>query len=354
MPLYCPTCRSAAPPGDRCPRCAAPLVTPFEAAALESAAREAPPAPIAPTPAGRLAVGTVVALGTVVAAREVVLGVAGVLGGADAAPAVAKYSMVALEVLSVALGGLLAGAGRPQGALTGGAVGLVAGTLLGMVAVVAGERKPFTADDAPLLGVLTAVAAVAGQVGSKLWAPPRAIPVPEIKSRGSSVARLAAAGGRSIVPEERLDWARVAVAVPLAVLGLVGADSIRAGLKSASPGLLTMGGPSVANEASAVIGLVFVLAAGVLAGASTKRGWAHGLLAGLLVGAAGAALAATGHPAFRPAADGLLSLFQRDESRGGPVWVAAILVGVTTLAGAFGSSLLPPVVKMARRRRLLD
>ena len=73
MLLFCPLCQSAFTGVARCPRCSGLLLMPEEAPPGTEPG-EAAPEPFNPTPAGRVAVGTIVALGLYLALRKLVTG----------------------------------------------------------------------------------------------------------------------------------------------------------------------------------------------------------------------------------------------------------------------------------------
>src|SRR5580692_9139493 len=75
MQLFCPACQAAFPGVSRCPRCGGLLLMPHEVSP-EAPHRDSTPAPIQykPSAAGRVVIGTVLALGFYLGVRKIVTG----------------------------------------------------------------------------------------------------------------------------------------------------------------------------------------------------------------------------------------------------------------------------------------
>ena len=351
MQLYCPNCRRARPLGLRCPECDTRLVAAAEAHDAALTGRVAPPPPPpAASAVGRILAGVVAALGTVVALRDLALGALGLVAGAEAASEAAPALGVTFATVGAMVGGLLAGAGLRHGALGGGFAGACVGILLTCASSQSGDRGPLGVQDVAVACGLAAVAAIAGRVGGHVWPPAPPLPVPPMKTRGSSVARLveAAAADTPVGPPTR--WGRIAVGAVVLAVGvhkagdltdLFGQTSLgRMHLTAARPGAI-----------EAALALVTAALGGVVAGAVTHAGWRHGLYAGL-AGAAGVGLlAATGNSAVSVPVEGLVDVLGRPP--GGLLVAGLLLVVVATAGGAFGAALLP-VLGKRRKLRLMD
>src|SRR5437879_5940892 len=176
MLLFCPLCQSAFTGVARCPRCSGLLLMPEEAPPGTEPG-EAAPEPFNPTPAGRVAVGTIVALGLYLALRKLVTGWV-ILEGNEAEDwwrsGDALLTVFILQMTAAAFGALLAATGRAQGITLGVAVGGLCGALF-LVAEVTGGA-PLVQLVLLLQPVILAVGgAIAGAVGSWVWSP-----VPEL------------------------------------------------------------------------------------------------------------------------------------------------------------------------------
>ena len=355
MQLYCPTCDAAYTAVDRCPACAGRLVLPTEVReAVSGVAPPPPPDPIRPTALARATVGVVVAMGLYVGLREWAAAAAALAGGSladgeDGALAV----VVALRAAGVLAGGLVAGAGRPQGLATGALAGLVCGGLFLFGDVTAGATAG--ARDLGVVLGLAALAAAAGSLGGRVWPPAADLPDPLPDPRGSSLARLAdeekeAKRGRPTL------WPQVLIGVSLIVAGVASADQARAALKAGTNGVLNVGGPAQAPVVDVELAALAVVAAGLIAGANTGAGLRHGLLVGAFGGLGVVLGAGRGGESFYLVTEGLHAVLgvPMAETPGRDALLllfAAVFVG-GSFGGWLGGQMFPPLVKRKRLRAI--
>ena len=181
MNLYCPKCNVQHPSTGRCPRCSSRLLSPAEAAEVIDRVVSHGPSPTQASSARHVVVGCVVALGLHLAFHEWVIGTLQLVGQTEVV--VNTWTNYSLRILGAVVGGLLAGAGRPQGLWSGVVVGLVSGTAWVFV-----DSYPQVQIDLPIIlltGGVMCVGAVAAVFGQWMWPARRELPVPQ-SSRQSS------------------------------------------------------------------------------------------------------------------------------------------------------------------------
>jgi len=278
MHLFCPKCHTQHPATGRCPKCSSRLLSPIEAAEVMDRVIEPGPQAIQTTYARRVIVGCVVALGMHLAFREWAIGGLELAGlneiGANA------WLNFTLRVLGTVIGGLLSGAGRPQGFWGGVVVGTVSG-----FAWVAIDPYPHIQVDLLKLGLATTVAVaggIAAVFGQRMWPAPIELPVAH-SPRNSSLLKLKAGEGQKekVYPTS---WVRLIIGVTVAVCGVMAADMIRGGLATLPKGMINLSGVGASQRIDTQIAGFLVLVGGLIAGAGTGVGFRHGLIAGLITG----------------------------------------------------------------------
>jgi hypothetical protein len=260
---------------------------------------------------------------------------------------------VLLRAAGVAVGGLVAGAGRHHGARTGATVGILCGVLFLIADELAGA-------DVAVIGAgvgatLMLLAAATGRAGSRLWPPAVDLPEPPPDPQSSSLVRLARKEKRDQTTS-RAAWAQVLAGTAIVLFGVVTADPIREGLKWASAGALNLGGPRYAPLTDLQLAILVVILGASAAGANTKQGLRQGFLVGLLAVAGVAVLGAAGLNSLDAVAEGLFQLLglPLDDTTGQTTAVALLILFVLCIAGGwFGSQLLPPLAPAWMRERLV-
>jgi hypothetical protein len=268
------------------------LIAPGEATSipLNATAREL--ALIAPTAFRRAVIGTVVALGLDFALRDWLQGTAAIiaplrnLSTADWQASLEGHIAVAgCGVIAAAVGGILAGAGRPSGILTGLFVGLVSASTLIIPDVLAGRPSSgLTWAAAATILLVTILAAMLGAAG---WPAKVDLPMPMLAT-GSSLASSVALNyavaqqhaNQDSESEHSIAWVRVMIASVLAIAALVTATQSRELLRDNFGNRLRMGIDIPAVTLQLAILPLFL--AGTLAGASTRVGLKNGAMAGVV------------------------------------------------------------------------
>lgn len=357
MQLLCPDCQTAFAGATHCPKCGGRLISPQEAHLLRKKRKRLNPKPLEPTAAGRVAVGVLVALGGYLGLREwVAAGLKGASLAGDEwwATETASWVLLVMRAMAAAVGGLIAGAGRAGGWMTGILAGGVAGGLLLAADVAAHPAGP--GPIAYLAAVAASIAGlVAGTLGTAFWPAPIDLPKSRSGSRGSSLLRLAqeqeeARKGRPT------QWLRIVIGTSIAFSGIVAADVIRTGLTKGSAGALNMGSsfhaPIVCLELAAAV----IFFGGATAGASTGAGTRHGLIAGIFTAIAIVVITVTRDPNVFPAVEGYFWVagIPNENARDAKTLTELLLAvwAVSTLGGWFGGQLLPPLASKAQLRKL--
>ena len=357
MNLFCPSCDAAYTGATNCPKCGGRLVTPAEAFALPIGAIQEPPDLIRPTAATRLLMGTVAGLGVFFAGRDLISAVAVASGESSAGWWISSTGMpvgIALRVVAAAAGGLLAGAGRPAGAVTGLTGGLI---LSAVFFSVLGNPDAAKGLEAFAFAAVVVVAAAAGMVGAWRWEPASDPPrVDKPSTHGSSLARFAEEQSKVqkvYVPPTR--WVRVFIAAAVAVAGVTFADELRELLKDLTKGAGTLGHPGMLGQVDLGLSIASLVVAGVFAGASSAAGGRHGLYAGLIT-AVGVIVYVPrrGEEAMRSLTTYLEALeFPTDlGSSEALLAVGGGVVGICWAAGWIGGQLLPPLAPKSMGKRL--
>ena len=354
MQLFCPNCSGMYSGSDLCPGCGSRLISPSEAFALSADRVPPPPKPVRPTIAGRILVGTIVAAGLFVGLREWAMAglrAAGQLSDDFWLTTAGVGTAFGLRAVAVAVGGALAGAGRPSGYGTGAAAGVLTGAAFLLVDSAIGV--PIRPLEVGLMIALMVVAAVAGAVGSSTWPGPSDVPVSiRESSQGSSLLRLAAGEGQSEI-QRPTHWVRLMIATVIGTAGIVAAESIRLGLRTVAGGTFDLGNPATYVFVDLEIAILIVAFAAMAAGATTGSGLRHGVIFGVLLAAAVVGMSVTrGEP--YPAVHGLLASLGLPVSSSVSESVLATAAGVFGLGvagGTLGGAVLPPLGRGERRSR---
>lgn len=341
MYLFCPRCNTQHLASSRCPRCSSRLLAPGEASDLLPPVLPSPPPPPPAAPAfgGRIVVGSLVALGLHVALREWVFAAAGAVGVREISWEL--WLSFALRVIGSLVGGVLAGAGRPRSFSTGAFVGAV--SAVAWLAVDAYPDVSFDLGRMTAAGVLFVLGGVTAVVGGVVWPPPVEVKPPE-SSHNSSLFKLKTSDG--VKRGRPIAWLRVVIAAAVALIGVLAADLIREGMAKMPQG--TFNNLKMTARSDAIIAGFIAIVAGVVAGATTGRGWRQGALAG-----GAAMLAVVCISASLPDGPPLPIQYVMEqtglESPGASLAVAGgVLFGIVAVGGWFGGQLFPVLRKKAR------
>lgn len=352
MQLFCPDCQAAFAGTPHCPKCGGRLIAPQES--FVTAAVEAPndlPEPVQTTFPGRVVLGTVTALGLFLALREFTLAFGG---------AIDVFTLCGLRLFAVAVGGLLTGAGRSNGAQPGFAAGLLVGGLLTAHDILLSGGTEFWWPVGLAVGFPVA-AGVAGWIGSRVWPAPVdlpnvATPTAVTASRASTLTHLSETRERRKGDRPTV-WLRVLIGGLLAFAAVVASDPIRLFLAKVSSGIFNTGGVSRAAAVGAQIAAILLVVGGMVAGANTGAGLRHGFYTALFtaLNLFGAVLV-SGSPTYPPVTGLFAYLDLPLGSFFHPPSAAVILVfliGLVTAGGWLGGQLFPPLAPRWMRQRKL-
>ncbi len=286
------------------------------------------------TPWGRIFLGVALAQGLFYGARHGLTAVLQAAYGDGFEQAWASVQVLvlfqALQLLSVLLGGMLAGSGQRAGILLGSVVGVWSGAL--SLLIPSGPGHPLTAVSLYGQPVLqTVVGALGGWAGCLLWKPllPPVLPGAThlLRTPGKAKRPLALFAGK-------VAWVRVLAGIALAVAGTVMAGKAFDKVLEVSNGVLSTSDQIQDQVITWEIKALALLLGGCLAGATTPNGLKQGLVAAL---GAGAVLIGIQIPyAKQPLEFALLT--------------AVSACGLITAGGWFGSQLFPPVIKFKRKK----
>jgi hypothetical protein len=282
------------------------------------------------TPWGRILIGILLAQGLYYGLRHLYTGVAlGLQAQGAAAEVAASFSNVlmlqALQLLALALGAAMAGAGQPRGFV----LGCMVGVWNGVFSVLFGPSEFLSA--VALYGqplVHSAFGALAGWGGSTVWRPVL-ISAPD----GSRVLR------KQPLPRLRapllagpVAWLRVSLGALIAVAGTLSAKFLFEWILDLSGGRLGTSSALLDKLVTWEIQSLAVVLGGALAGATTLNGLKQGLYVGLLTSAILVGFNLANHHAS-------LELF-----------ALTLLgsLGLSVAGGWFGGQLLPPITPRVR------
>lgn len=352
MQLYCVKCQFAISGKVDCPRCGSRLVAPQEAHVLPSERISFVPQASNSSATSRVLAGGAVALGLVTGLKEVVTGIQSTIGESEVTWSTETALAVSLSIRATAAlcGGLLAGAGRTNGGLTGMMAGAAAaGILLSMQAFAPNGKV--TPESILALAIMSCVALIAGAIGGKIWPPRSELPKATLASRGSSILEKA----KDLQEDDEAQkarptqWTCVLLGVSVAICGFVAAESIRTGLVKGSGGALDLGGSRNLPFTCMEIAGILALLGGVASGASTGIGFRQGVYTGIIAGTVAASLFSAKGPDKFPASAGVMEVLNWSPEKTPKVRAIGTVFGamfiVCTAGGIFGGLLFPPIVQ---------
>jgi hypothetical protein len=332
MAMVCPQCRVAHVQKLACPTCGSRLQ--YVLLELSSFRCRRPNFHSwRETPWGRLLVGLALALGMNHVVRDFLtagkllavergqIGVANLLNGSAA--------LYGIQIFSVVVAAVLTGAGQKRGVLYGAFVAFwscLCFQYFGGARFVASEL----ATRASEMFLLVSCGMAGGLAGSAAWQANK--PTVAFWRPKSEVRRLRP---RRSAYEGPVAWVRVCMGIPLAVGGVMCAQLLREALVDMSQGKIVIDSYIQADFVAWEISALAILIGSAFAGATCSNGLKQGLFVGI-----GTATTLLGIRLAKP--DISLSFLM-------VTVVAAMCLSMT--GGWFGSQLLPPVIRAARRRR---
>jgi len=315
----------------------------------------AAPTPIQPTTAGRIALGTVLALGFYLGVRKIVMGtVLAVIPNAHEwwlsfNGLIAVYSA---QAVAVVFGAVLASSGRLFGFAHGLTVGVICGGLfLGFELLAGVPPEALVVYLQP--PVLALLGLIAGVIGARIWpvAPSLDIPLPN----PSKLSSIQLATDAITNPGRPTVWLRIILGAMVMICGAMIADKSRAFAQNNSAGLLRVQTIGQGEFITWQLATLAVLLGGITAGAGTGAGIRHGLIAGAVAGIAILGVCLKQGAAIPPIAY-WLNRVSLDELPITSPYVCASVAGSILLVGIvggwMGGALFLPLAPEHMRRRI--
>ena len=337
MAMVCPQCKTSFDQRLQCPHCDIRLI-------YHESADRAARVPLVgagawqQTPWGRIFISLLLAQGLYYGLRHLcvaaLLGVGAVDSETFWTSLEGQLLVQGLQVVSLFIGGVFAGAGQRHGAIYGAVLGVWNGVFLVLVqpALFRNEQvqvlNTVSLYGQPLLQA--ALGCLAGWLGGRIWRP-LTIGEADARRRPPKVVKRA----KLNLFAGSIAWARVLIGTALAVGGALSAGTILELVNRASDYQLAPGSALQAQLVTWEITALAMFVGSAFAGATTRNGFKQGLAVGLSTAAVlcGIRLASPVPIQFY-----LLAL-----SSVGPV-----ILGFG--GGGFGSQLLPPLIDMPRRK----
>lgn len=356
MQLFCPACNAAFFGDTRCPRCGGLLLMPHEVAPDAPHRVEAPPPPAHPSAAGRITMGTVLALGLYLGIRKLLTGavLAATAAGAGGwwLSLQGLTTVYALQVVAVAFGAVIAGAGRTYGYSLGFLVGGVCGGLFLGFELLAGA-PPQTLVLYLQPPVLALLGLVAGAIGSRVWVPAPVLNIP--MPTGSKLSSLELGDDLGEEKPRPTWWVRVLAGAAIMVIGAAFAEPARSFLQRHSGGMLRVESFGQAEFLAWQFATLIGLCGGVFAAAGTGAGMRHGLYAGLLGAVGVVAVCQTQGEPLQPIYYFLARTSLDELAFTSPTVLGAVgggIVALGLLGGWLGGTLFPALAPEYLRKRV--
>jgi len=266
--------------------------------------------------------------------------------------------MQVMQLISLVIGGMLAGAGQKRGTLNGAIVGVYNAILflLIFVVVLKNEIPPMAFIALPLLQV--AFGTVGGFIGNQIWRPIQFTTTPREERLTD---RAAAAAAAAKVPLRKpsplagpVAWLHVAAGVAVAVVGTIGAREVLRFIEN-----IAQTPPETQYQAKFLtweISALAMLVGGAIGGANTANGMKQGVFVGIFSCVALIGIYLVRGDATGTSAATLGFYLLGFEVHQGVALILFTIMAVMPLAvagGWFGGQLLPPLVLPPRRLRML-
>jgi len=267
------------------------------------------------------------------------------------------------------VGGMMAGAGRPHGYLSGAAIGFLNGALFILVPKGA-KVLPDGVSNEDVLDLVfygqpviqAVIGALGGLMGTLIWRPMASVAAPSPAPPPSPLSQRLPMGPAPAVSTPfggPVSWVRVAAGTVLVLMGSSWANFILDYMIRASAGKLTLESTQHARFVTWEIAVLVLLLGSAAAGANCKNSMKQGLMVGVFT-AIGLLLfhVQLGNSASIPAqALWLAVLSPRDNLDDWGLGLVALLtfatiVPLAILGGWFGGQLLPPLYRPPGQKRL--
>lgn len=374
MSMVCPRCNASFEDRYTCPMCGIAL-TAAPTMAADSGVLFKPEAKWQQTALGRGVVGLLLAQGLYYGLWQ--LGTAVMMATVDESQRADWWSTwpgwsvrQVLLVISLIVGGMMAGAGQRRGLLHGGLLGVVNG-LLFLVVPKGAEILPLGSSEEfqdiiwygqPLLQAV--VGAIGGLIGATVWRPMLSVTAPAAPRPATPILTQRLVMTPSMPAPSGFSgpvaWPRVIVGTMIALLGSAWANMILNYMNDATGGRMVIESITHARFVTWEISVIALIIGSATAGATTRNGMKQGLLVGAITGFGLLAIHLQQEGSLRsvPAPTMWWPVLRPHEiveqwSPGFKVSLTfATMLPMGLLGGWFGSQLLPPLAGSGRRKRL--
>ncbi len=347
MYLYCSKCKSQHLASERCPRCSSRLLTPGEIVEVLPQKAAKTPGNIMPTQFQVLFVSVLIALGTALGFSEMLDGLRATIS-MDAESLSYAIALLISRTLSIAVGALIAGAGRGNGYGLGLLVGGIASTIwlgLDMMLQPSLNFAALSLICCPLVGMMF------GALGTRVWPKDIVLPKPQHQLQSS----LLKVGDKpeSEKNERPTNWLRIILACSLILFVPFLATKARQTIgKMPASVMNNLNDPAVLPRTECQLATLLLLFAGMIAGASSHTGIRHGAYAGFI----GTTLMLGFSLALPENSERLFTYVAKQfgfvgNSAEGMLCVSLATFSVVLISAWLGSQLFPPIVKQRRRGR---
>lgn len=269
-------------------------------------------------------------------------------------------TMQVMQLVSLLIGGMLAGAGQSRGALYGTIVGIY-NAILFVVFYIAFLKGEMAAEALFAMLLLQVVfGTLGGFLGVQIWKPIQglaALPDGEGKPPIAELLERTAKQQKPPLLAGPINWVRVLLGATLAVVGTLGAPTIFRAILILNQ---ETGGPETQTQVKFLTWEISALAmffGGAVAGSNSFNGIKQGLLVGIIASIALiGGLIFQGDTSSTGTASWLFTYFGIDQSGmlQKIIFTVLAVMPLGIAGGWFGSQLLPPLVLPPRRKGMLS
>jgi hypothetical protein len=359
MARLCPRCKGSIDTEPQCPTCGYSLLAPEMRRPIRGRSGSDGTSRWQQTPLGKTAIGLVVALGlwfTLLFLVRAILAASGQNTQTFMSSFNGLLLMQGLQLVALMIGGMLAGAGQPQGTMLGGAVGIGNAVLFAMVQIGLFKQEISIPVLLVLLILQIAFGITGGFAGTKIWKPIQlaaaiAAPTePEVPERIKFPIR------KEPMFAGPISWIRVLIGSAVVVLFTQGGYSILKGLIDFS-GKGNLDTQKQGQLLLFEISVLATIAGGVIGGSNNsngiKQGLVVGIIASLVLNAINIYMGESTSTASTSTAALALFGFEQTALIQKVIFTFLSVICWGIVGGWFGSQLMPPVVLLPRRQRML-
>jgi hypothetical protein len=361
MPRLCPRCNNSVNDEPRCPQCGYRMRGLGRRGESARSADDAAPS-WQQTPWGKTIIGLVVAQGlwyTLIMLARTIVSATGNDVAAWMSSLAGLLLMQVMQLVSLLVGGMLAGAGQRRGALYGTIVG-VYNAILFVVFYIAFLKNEMAAEALFAMLLLQVVfGTLGGFLGVQIWKPIQglaSLPDGDAKAGIAELLERTAKQQKPPLLAGPVNWVRVLPGAIVAVVGTLGAPSIFRAILALNP---DGGGPDTQTQVKFLTWEISALAmffGGAIGGSNSFNGIKQGLFVGII-----ASVALIGGMVYQgdsrtDTASWLFTYFGIEQTGliQRVVFTVMAVMPLSISGGWFGSQLLPPLIMPPRRKGMLS